>query len=191
MTKDEALEIVKEQLTDHRYQHTIGVMDTAIRLAERFGEDSEKAMMAAIFHDYAKFRPKDEMKSIILEQKLGEDLLLYSSELWHAPVGAYLVRTEVGIEDEEILQAIKSHTSGRPGMTLLEKIIFLADYIEPGRYFPGVDDVRSTAEENLDSAIKQSLVNTIIFLMKRNQLVHPETLHTYNDMVHQQGGKNE
>ncbi|MCF6408560.1 bis(5'-nucleosyl)-tetraphosphatase (symmetrical) YqeK [Pseudalkalibacillus salsuginis] len=191
MTKDEALKIVREQLTEHRYHHTIGVMDTAIRLAERFGENSEKAMMAAIFHDYAKFRPKDEMKSIILEQKLGEDILLYGSELWHAPVGAYLVRTEVGIEDEEILLAIKSHTSGRPGMTLLEKIIFLADYIEPGRRFPGVDDVRSTAEENLDNAIKQSLVNTIIFLMRRNQLVYPETLHTYNDMVHQQGGKNE
>ncbi|WP_408006860.1 bis(5'-nucleosyl)-tetraphosphatase (symmetrical) YqeK [Pseudalkalibacillus sp. A8] len=191
MTKDEALKIVKEQLTDHRYQHTIGVMDTAIRLAGRFRADPEKAMMAAIFHDYAKFRPKDEMKSIIIEQNLGEDLLRYGSELWHAPVGAYLVKKEAGIEDEEILLAIKSHTSGRPGMTILEKIIFLADYIEPGRHFPGVEDIRSTAEENLDNAVKQSLMNTITFLMKRNQLVYPETLHTFNDIVRQQGGKNE
>ncbi|WP_261129562.1 bis(5'-nucleosyl)-tetraphosphatase (symmetrical) YqeK [Bacillus sp. Marseille-Q3570] len=191
MTKDEALKIVREQLTEHRYQHTIGVMDTAVELAERFGADSEKARMAAIFHDYAKFRSKEEMKRIIKEQNLGEDLLRYGSELWHAPVGAYLVEKEAGMEDEEILQAISSHTSGRVGMSMLEKIIFLADYIEPGRHFPGVEDVREAAKENLNEAVKQSLMNTITFLMKRNQLVFPETLYTYNDIVRQQGGKNE
>ncbi|WP_221565706.1 bis(5'-nucleosyl)-tetraphosphatase (symmetrical) YqeK [Alkalihalobacillus sp. TS-13] len=188
MTKDEALKIVKEQLTEHRYQHTIGVMDTAVELAERYGADSEKAMMAAIFHDYAKFRPKEEMKTIILEQGLGEDLLRYGSELWHAPVGAYLVEKEAGMKDEEILLAISSHTSGRVRMSMLEKIIFLADYIEPGRHFPGVEDVREVAKEDLNEAVKQSLMNTITFLMKRNQLVFPETLHTYNDIVRQQGG---
>lgn len=191
MRKEEALKIVKEQLTDHRYQHTIGVMDTAVVLAERFGADVEKARMAAIFHDYAKFRPKEEMKSIIMDQKLGEDLLHYGTELWHAPVGAYLVKKEVGINDEDILQPIRTHTSGRVGMNLLEKVIFLADYIEPGRHFPGVEEVREIAENDLDEAVKQSIMNTITFLMRRNQLVYPNTLHTYNDIVSQQGGKNE
>ncbi|WP_349407898.1 bis(5'-nucleosyl)-tetraphosphatase (symmetrical) YqeK [Pseudalkalibacillus sp. SCS-8] len=188
MNKEEALEIVKAQLTDHRYQHTIGVMDTAVELAERFGADVEKARMAAIFHDYAKFRPKDEMKAVIIEQKLGDELLQYGSELWHAPVGAYLVQKEVGIQDDEILQAIRSHTSGRVQMTTLEKIVFLADYIEPGRHFPGVEEVREIAQDDLDEAVKQSIKNTITFLMKRNQLVYPGTLHTYNDIVSQQGG---
>lgn len=189
MRQDEALKIVKAQLTDHRYQHTIGVMETAVVLAERFGADVEKARLAAIFHDYAKFRPKEEMKSLILEQNLGEDLLHYGSELWHAPVGAYLVKKEVGIDDEEILEAIRTHTSGRIDMSLLEKVIFLADYIEPGRHFPGVEEVRETAEKDLDEAVKQAIMNTITFLMRRNQLVYPDTLHTYNDIVSQQGGK--
>lgn len=189
MKIEQALKIVKAQLTEHRYQHTIGVMDTAVELAERFGANVEKARLAAIFHDYAKFWPKDEMKSIILDQNLGDDLIHYGTELWHAPVGAFLVQKEAYINDEEILQAIRSHTTGRKGMTVLEKVIFLADYIEPGRHFPGVEEVRELAKENLDDAVKQSIINTITFLMRRNQFVYPGTIHTYNDIVHQQGGK--
>ncbi|WP_257346111.1 bis(5'-nucleosyl)-tetraphosphatase (symmetrical) YqeK [Pseudalkalibacillus decolorationis] len=190
MNKEEALEIVKPHLTEHRYEHTIGVMNTAIDLAERFNGDKDKAMLAAVFHDYAKFRPKDEMESIIIREELGKDLLKYGKELWHAPVGAYLVKSEVGITDEEILQAIRSHTSGRVGMSLLEKIIFLADYIEPSRHFPGVDEVRETSEQNLDEAVRQALMNTVIFLMKQNQLIYPETLYTYNDIANEQRRNN-
>jgi predicted HD superfamily hydrolase involved in NAD metabolism len=183
MERSEALKIVKKQLTDHRYEHTIGVMETAIQLARKYNCDAKKAEIAAIFHDYAKFRPKEEMKEIIISQKMPEDLLLHSSELWHAPVGAYLVKTEVGITDSEILNAITYHTTGRVNMTLLEKIIFLADYIEPGRSFPGVEEVRETAESNLEEALYQALRNTIAFLLRRKQLVYPETIHTYNDIV--------
>ena len=89
MEREDALKIVKEQLTEHRYQHTLGVMETAI-LARQYGADEKKAELAAIFHDYAKFRPKEEMKEIIISQGFPEDLLQYNSELWHAPVGAYL-----------------------------------------------------------------------------------------------------
>jgi predicted HD superfamily hydrolase involved in NAD metabolism len=183
MEREEALNIVKEQLTDHRYQHTLGVMETAIALAEQYGADVKKAEIAAIFHDYAKFRPKDEMRQIILTQKFPQDLLHYHAELWHAPAGAYLVEMEAGINDREVLDAIRYHTSGRPGMTLLEKIIYLADYIEPGRHFPGVDEVRALAKENLNSALIQAVKNTILFLMKKNQPVYPESFQTYNDLV--------
>lgn len=183
MNRKEALELVKPHLTEHRYIHTIGVVDTAVDLAERFGADTHKAMLAAVFHDYAKFRPKEEMRSIIERERLGEDLMLYGSELWHAPVGALLVKTEIGLQDDEILQAIRSHTSGRVGMGLLEKIIFLADYIEPGRQFPGVDEVREIAGNDLDEAVKQAIINTVVFLLKRNLPVYPGTLHTYNEMV--------
>jgi predicted HD superfamily hydrolase involved in NAD metabolism len=183
MDRMEALEIVKKELTEHRYQHTIGVMNTSIELAKRYNADEKKAELAAIFHDYAKFRPKEEMKKIIIEQNMAENLLQHSSELWHAPVGAYLVENEVGLTDIDILNAIKYHTTGRVNMTLLEKVVFLADYIEPGRQFPGVEEVRETAKSSLDEAVFQSLRNTISFLLRRKQLVYPETLHTYNDIV--------
>lgn len=183
MEREEALKIVKEQITDHRYQHTLGVMETAISLAKQYGADEKKAELAAIFHDYAKFRPKDELKQIILAQRYPEDLLDYHSELWHAPAGAYLVEVEAGIKDKEVLDAITYHTSGRPGMTLLEKVIYLADYIEPGRHFPGVDEVRALAKEDLDKALIQAVKNTILFLMKKNQPVYPDSFQTYNDLV--------
>lgn len=183
MEREVALKLVHAQLTEHRYQHTLGVMETAIILAERFGADEKKTELAAIFHDYAKFRPKEEMKEIILREGFPGDLLEYNSELWHAPAGAYLVKKEAGIDDLEVLDAIRYHTSGRPGMKVLEKVIYLADYIEPGRHFPGVEEVRELAKEDLDGALIQALQNTIMFLMKKKQPVYPDTFNTYNDLV--------
>jgi len=183
MEREEALKLVKVQLTEHRYQHTLGVMETAISLAKQYGADEKKAELAAIFHDYAKFRPKEEMKEIIQSQGFPQDLLDYNAELWHAPVGAYLAEKEAGVTDPEVLSAIRYHTSGRPGMSLLERIIYLADYIEPGRQFPGVDEVREMAKESLDRAVIKAVQNTIQFLMKKNQTVYPETFYTYNDLV--------
>ncbi|MBB5324782.1 putative HD superfamily hydrolase involved in NAD metabolism [Anoxybacillus tepidamans] len=189
MERHEALEIVKKQLTEHRYQHTIGVMETAVELAKRYGADEKKAELAAIFHDYAKFRPKEEMKQIILEQNMPNDLLSYNTELWHAPVGAYLVQTEVGIQDEDILKAIRYHTSGRADMTLLEKIVYVADYIEPGRIFQGVEEVRALAQQDLDQALLQALKNTVQFLLKKNQPIYPDTIHTYNALIMKKKGE--
>ncbi|AAU24266.1 bis(5'-nucleosyl)-tetraphosphatase (symmetrical) YqeK [Bacillus licheniformis] len=183
MKREEALACVKEQLTEQRYIHTVGVMETAVKLAERFGADLKKAEIAAIFHDYAKFRPKEEMKQIILDGGGPLEVLNFHHELWHAPAGAALVKTEVGITDEDILSAIRFHTSGRPNMTLLEKVVYVADYIEPGRRFPGVEEVRTLAEEDLDSALIQALKNTITFLISKNQAVYPETVATYNALV--------
>ncbi|MFY4774852.1 bis(5'-nucleosyl)-tetraphosphatase (symmetrical) YqeK [Metabacillus sp. RGM 3146] len=183
MERSKALEIVKEHLTEHRYKHTVGVMETAIKLSDKYGGDTKKAETAAIFHDYAKFRPKEEMIEIIKEQDMKKDLLLYNGELWHAPAGAYLVQKEAGINDPEILDAIRYHTSGRKGMSLLDKIIFVADYIEPGRHFPGVEEARKLAEKNLDEALILALKNTIVFLLKKNQAVYPDTIETYNDLV--------
>lgn len=183
MEREKALKLVKEQITDHRYQHTVGVMETAISLAELYEANVKKAELAAIFHDYAKFRPKEEMKQILMAEGFPIDLLEYNSELWHAPVGAYLVEKEASIEDRDVLDAIRYHTSGRPGMTLLEKVIYLADYIEPGRHFPGVDEVRELAKDDLDKALVKAVQNTITFLMKKNQPVYPDTFHTYNDLV--------
>lgn len=183
MERNEALSIVKKQLTERRYVHTIGVVETAIDLARKYGANEKKAELAAIFHDYAKYRPKEEMERIIAQENMPDDLLMANIELWHAPVGAFLVEKEAGINDEEVLNAIRFHTTGRAGMTILEKVVFLADYIEPGRKFPGVDEVRQLAKENLDLALIKALQNTISFLLEKNQPIYHDTIHTYNDLL--------
>ncbi|OEH93675.1 bis(5'-nucleosyl)-tetraphosphatase (symmetrical) YqeK [Bacillus solimangrovi] len=185
MDRNLALEIVKEQLTEHRYEHTLGVAQTSIELAERYDANVKKAELAAIFHDYAKFRPKEEMKQIIIEQQMPQDLLEHGTELWHAPVGAYLVENEVGITDQNVLQAIRFHTSGHEHMTILDKVVFLADYIEPGRKFPGVEEVRELARKDINKAIVLCLQNTMIFLLKKRVTIYPDTLNTYNTLLKQ------
>ncbi|HEU5139050.1 MAG TPA: bis(5'-nucleosyl)-tetraphosphatase (symmetrical) YqeK [Bacillales bacterium] len=184
MDRKTALEIVKKQLTEQRYEHTVRVTDTAIQLAGKYGVDGEKAELAGILHDYAKFRPAEEMKELIeQDSQLPDDLLTYNLELWHAPVGAVMIEKETGLSDWEILQAIRSHTTGRAGMSSLEKVIFLADYIEPGRHFPGVQEVRDIAEKNLDAAVIQALRNTVGFLMGKGEKVYPDTIAAYNSLI--------
>lgn len=184
MDRNTALAIVEKQLTQRRYEHTLRVTDTALSLSEKYGTDREKTELAGILHDYAKYRPKEEMAAIIeKDDGLPDELLCYNIELWHAPVGAILVEEETGMTDSDILRAIRYHTTGRAGMTLLEKVIFLADYIEPGRNFPGVDHVRQLAGIDLDAAIIQALSNTVGFLMEKKQKVHPDTFAAYNSLV--------
>ncbi|MGF9963238.1 bis(5'-nucleosyl)-tetraphosphatase (symmetrical) YqeK [Bacillus rhizoplanae] len=183
MDRKRALEIVKQQMHEKRYIHTIGVMETAIELAKQYGVDEKKAEMAAIFHDYAKCKPILEMEEIIKQENLPKDLLHYNKELWHAPVGAYLVEKEVGITDADILQAITYHTSGHEQMTMLDKVIYVADYIEPGRKFPGVEEARKLAREDINQALLYALKHTIQFLMEKNQTIYPLTFQTYNAVI--------
>ncbi|KGX88942.1 bis(5'-nucleosyl)-tetraphosphatase (symmetrical) YqeK [Pontibacillus litoralis] len=183
MDRNEALAIVQSKLKQSRYEHTIRVMETAIELAKKYNVHVKKAELAAIFHDYAKYRPKEEMRRWIESTYLPKDLLQYHHELWHGPVGALLVEREVGIEDREILEAIHFHTTGRIHMTTLDKVVYLADYIEPGRKFPGVELVRESAWEDLDRACWMAARNTISFLMSKNQPIFPDTFHAYNDLT--------
>ncbi|MCP8967194.1 bis(5'-nucleosyl)-tetraphosphatase (symmetrical) YqeK [Ectobacillus ponti] len=183
MERQRALELVRQQMHEKRYIHTLGVVEAAIALAKRYGADEKKAELAAIFHDYAKCRPIAEMEEIIKREGMAAELLEHNKELWHAPVGAYLAETEAGIRDPEVLQAILYHTSGHAGMSLLDKIIYVADYIEPGRSFPGVEEVRELAEQSLNQALLQALKNTIRFLLERNQTVYPDTFHAYNAVL--------
>jgi len=184
MKREQLLEAVRGQITKHRYEHTLGVVETAIRLAEKYGADKEKAETAAILHDYCKFWPEDKMRNIIENTPhIPKDLLEYDTELWHAHVGAEVVRRDLGIEDEEILDAIRYHTSGRENMTLLEKVVCLADYIEPGRQFSGVDELRTAAEEDLDRALAKGLGGTITFLVNREKRIYPLTVLARNSLV--------
>lgn len=184
MEQSEALLIVERQLKSERYEHTKRVMETALQLAEKYGVDMKKTEVAAIFHDYAKYRSIEEMKHwIITSSSLPKDLLHYHHELWHGPVGALLVEYEVGIQDREIKEAIHYHTTGRSHMTPLDQVIFLADYIEPGRKFPGLDEVREKAWQDLTAGCWLAAKNTISFLIQKNQPVYPDTFHAYNALT--------
>lgn len=190
MKVEEAKKLVKPHLTTARYEHTLRVAETAVQLAKRYAYEGsiEKVALAAIFHDYAKYRPLDEMKRWITESFLPKDLLDYHHELWHGPVGSILIDREYGINDPEIREAIYYHTTGRANMGKLEMIVFLADYIEPGRNFPGLDEVREMAQQDLVKACWMVSRNNIDYLMKQEVTIYPDTFHAYNDLTRHNGG---
>jgi predicted HD superfamily hydrolase involved in NAD metabolism len=184
-TEKRIIEYLKENLKGTRLEHTLSVRDTAIKLAEIYGEDVEKARIAALIHDCAKYIDYKEMLNII--EKCGYNNMEADVEIkgiLHAPVGACLAKTIMGVEDEDILNAIIYHTTGRKNMSLLEKIIYLADYIEPHRNFPGVDEVREVAyKEDLDKALLISLNKTIKYIIEKGQLLHINTVEARNYLL--------
>jgi len=188
MNKDKAIQEVEKQLSTKRFEHTLRVADSAVQLANRFGVSAEKAELAAVYHDYAKLRSHEEMRRIILESQLPNDLVQYHPELWHAPVGAILVNQEQHVKDRDVLRAIRNHTTGRAHMNKLEMVVLLADYIEPGRSFPGLDEVREVANKDLIRACWMSIRNSIQFLMEKESCIYPDTFHAYNDLIRQING---
>jgi predicted HD superfamily hydrolase involved in NAD metabolism len=182
MKTDEAIILVKSRLSTKRFEHSLRVAETARELAKRYGVHEDKAELAAILHDYAKDFAVDKLKEFVIEGGLSEDLLLYHHELWHGPVGSYLLKTKHGITDQEVLDAIEFHTTGRAQMSRLELVVYVADYIEPGRQFPGVEEVRKISQEDLNRAAWIVSRNTIQFLLQKSALVYPHTIHVYNDL---------
>jgi len=182
-SRDELIEVVSSQMPAKRWQHTQGVMETAVKLAKQYGADPVKADLAAILHDVAKYWPIEKLRGILTDHQLSNDLLLYNKQLWHAEVGAFVASHDFGIHDMEVLDAIRYHTSGRIGMTLLDKVVCLADYIEPGRDFPGVNNIRELANDSLEEALIAGLDSTISLLVSRKQIIFPLTVFARNDLI--------
>lgn len=178
---------VEKQLSTQRFQHTLRVTKVAQELAERFGIDQKEVTLAALLHDYAKDLEASSLQSYIESYGLAKELLNYNFELWHGPVGAELVREKLSLTNERILNAIRYHTTGRAGMDQVSLAVFVADYIEPARSFPGVDLVRKQAEEDLELAARQALKNTISFLLSKDVSIHPDTFLAYNDLTNKMG----
>jgi predicted HD superfamily hydrolase involved in NAD metabolism len=183
MNREQLIEEVKSQMPEKRWVHTQGVMDTAVKLAHRYGADPVKADLAAILHDYCKYWPVQEQAKIIRENDLPQDLLEFNKELWHSHAGAHIAKTKFGIVDEDVLNAIRYHTSGREQMSPLEKVVCLADYMEPGREFPGVDLIRELAENDLDKALIAGFDSTISFLLSQGKRIYPLTIATRNNLL--------
>jgi len=183
MNRETMMERVRTEMPERRWQHTLGVMETSIVLAQRFGVDPVKAEIAAILHDVAKYWPTARMETVIREQGLPAELLQYDKELWHAPVGAFVAEHDFGVTDIEVLDAIRYHTSGRENMTLMDKVVCLADYIEPGRDFPGVEAMRELAEHHLEKSLIAGFDSTIAFLLKQGKRIFPLTVAARNDLI--------
>ncbi|GGJ83588.1 hypothetical protein GCM10007063_02610 [Lentibacillus kapialis] len=189
MKTDEAIDLIRPHLKQARFDHTLRVAETAVLLAEKNNEPVDKVELAAILHDYAKYFPLEKMRREINESDLPQDLLFYHHELWHGPVASIVLEREHGITDEAIKNAIRYHTTGRSGMSQFETILFVADYIEPGRSFPGVEEVRTAANSDLYHAAWMALRNTIQFLVGKNGAVYPDTFYAYNNLtIHLNGG---
>lgn len=178
---DEMRKQVKNELDSYRYRHTLGVMYTAAALAMRYEIELDKAMTAGLLHDCAKCIP--DTKKIKMCDKYGITLTnaeLENTALIHPKLGAYLAKTKYQVEDCEILSAIENHTTGRPDMSMLEKIIYIADYIEPGRdQAPNLALVRKLSFEDIDAALFQILEDSLQYLKGTNKTVDPLTEETY------------
>lgn len=175
------LKRLKKKLDAGRYWHTQGVMFTAASLAMAHGADLRQAQTAGLLHDCAKCIPYEKQVEMCRRYKIDcTELELSHSSLLHAKLGAYLAKEKYGVEDPEILSAIAWHTTGRPDMSMLEKIIYIADYIEPAREkAPNLERVRKAAFADLDECMYLILKDSMDYLKRRPQAMDPATEAAY------------
>jgi predicted HD superfamily hydrolase involved in NAD metabolism len=184
LNKKERIALIKElesELAYGRFIHTLDVAATAANLAMCYGADLDKAEVAGLLHDCAKCMSLGKMLKVC--DKAGTDLSEFeknSVSLLHSKAGAVLAESRYGVRDEDTLNAIRFHTTGRPGMSLLEKIVFVADYIEPGRdSAPNLPQIRKLAYESIDDCVLQILKDTLRYLATTGSAVDPMTQKTY------------
>jgi predicted HD superfamily hydrolase involved in NAD metabolism len=176
---DDAESYARERLSDKRYAHTLRVAETAERLAKLHGLDPERARLAGLLHDTAREVGKEELLRVAEEDGLPiGDFEREQPILLHGPVAAKLAREDLGVEDGEILDAVRVHTTGKPGMGPLALALFVADKIEPGREQPGVEDLRELASVSLHRAARAALEDSISYNERRDRPAHPKSRQT-------------
>lgn len=187
MNSDKEKQIWKyyeKNLSIKRQRHIRGVIESAEKLAEKYGGDKEKVHTAALLHDYAKGQTPDEMKYCLIENNvLLDDIQMRCDSLLHSLVAVVVAFKEYGISDIDILNSIRYHTTGRKNMSINEKIVCLADYIEKNRNFDGVEKIREKAEKDIDLALKTAFDGTIRSLLNKGELIHPDTLAARNELL--------
>ena len=181
---------LEKELNYKRYLHSMGVAFTATALAMRYDEDVRKTEVAGMLHDRAKCLSDRALLSLCKKNQVPISEVEYDNpSLLHAKAGAVMAEQNYGVTDPDILNAIRSHTTGRPGMSTLEKIIFIADYIEPGRNeAPNLDKIRQTAFEDLDKTLLMILGDTLDYLHRKKAGIDPMTQKTF-DYYSNPGGK--
>ena len=175
---------LKKKLDPRRFEHTLGVEFTCAALAMRYGYDIKKAQLAGLLHDCAKRYPGPELLRRCLEREIpvtpAEEA---DPSLLHAKLGAWMAKEKYGVEDEEILEAIRCHTTGKPGMSLLDKLLYVADYIEPERdTAPELAQFRKMAFIDLDEACLAMMKANLEYLRESGRTIDPMTEVAYEDM---------
>lgn len=184
MNYDEIYKAIREKISEKRFNHVLGVVETAKMLANLYSEDIEKAKIASILHDVAREYTKDDMERLCTYYGYKfEDSVTKEPALLHSKIGAILARDVYSIEDNDVLNAISYHTTGRKNMTMLEKIVFIADYIEPSRNFEGLENIRKLAFRDIDQAVFEALENNIRHLIDKRSFIHMDTLDARNDLL--------
>ena len=178
---DEIKEWVKAGVSPHRFQHIEGVVKTALQLARRNGISAEKAEWAAWLHDCGKEMSPIQMKTWLRRSPYKLDRMEKTMPwLWHPHVGAAIARKKWGVRDPSVLEAVEFHTLGQPGMGPLAQVLFIADFVEPGRKFPGVAGARKAAQKGLKEGVMMKAAMTLSFLLERNAPIHPRLVETLN-----------
>lgn len=183
--RERLLEWLGKQLTPARLAHSVSMAGTAAELARRYGADAERAALAGLVHDAARCFAAGRLLKMA-----GEFGIVVSSlekhapvALLHGPVAAAWLPGQTGLDDAEILHAVAVHTTGCPRMTLLDRIIYLADYIEPGRQYPGSLRARAAASESLDAALRIAFDESLNYLLATGEPIHPLTVEARNDLL--------
>ncbi len=183
MNINEYKALLKSRLTPARYEHSLCVADEARRLALKYGADAEKCYLAGLLHDITKNAPAEEHLKLFTD--FG--IILSSVEsaakkLWHAMSGSLYVKHILNIDDDEIITAIRYHTTARADMTLTEKILYLADFTSADRDYTDVDVMRRLVDEDLYKALKYALSYSVVDLVNQGRAIHPDTVDAYNQI---------
>lgn len=178
------LTILSGQLDRKRFQHSINVMESAERLAVRYGADPDKAVVAGLLHDCGKHISGSRLDELMMDARYEPDEIERAHpKLLHGRCGAVLAQRHYGVMDEEVLDAIRWHTTGCAGMSTLAKIVFVADYIGEDRDFDEVEELRAIAWKDLDLAVARCAEVTIAHVVANGSLLHPNTIHTRNEIL--------
>ena len=183
-TDEQFIEIIRGRLTEKRFHHSLAVAEQAAHLASLYGADAKKARTAGILHDIL----KDEKPAALLQILHDFGIILDNVEavtpnLWHAIAGAAFIERVLHVEDAEIVTAVRYHTTGRAGMSPLEKTLFVADFTSADRKYDDVQEMRRLAEVGSAPAMEYALNYTIRDLAGRGLAIHPDAVHAYNELV--------
>lgn len=186
MTIDEMRALLRQSLKPKRYEHSVRVYETALKMAAHFHADVKKVALAALLHDCGRQIPKEQSAAKAKELGIPVDPVEEAQPiLLHAKLGVYYAVQKYGVnpDDTEVLAAIRYHSTGTADMTETAKIVFLADLIEPGRDFEGVETIREASWEDLDKGMLLSYDNTIRYLLEDGLLIHPDAIAGYNRLT--------
>lgn len=183
LTRSQIIGKLQEKLSDKRFEHVLRVEQMAIKLAKLNQANVQQAALAGLVHDYAKEFTDQQFIEMIAKKQLDPDLLNWGNAIWHGEVGAYFVEKDLQVADKTVLKAISEHTVGASEMSVISQILFVADYIELGRDFPGVKQAREISYQNLAAGVWYEISNTLAYLVKQEVPIYPKTVLTYNAWI--------